>query len=258
MSILTTEPFGEPSNGLGGGWAAAPCYKAVTRQSAPPIRLTGELKSVNVIWRGRGRTMRGAIIRLPFISAAIAVLSVAIAAPAAAQVLEIQPDGGVVTYSGPSIYSSEGIRSLVRQPSSSTPARAAPEEISRAIEDASARHAVSTPLVEAVAWQESRFHQNAVSRKGALGVMQLMPDTARRLGVDAADLRGNIDGGVTYLSQMLTRFGGDLPRALAAYNAGPEAVQRYGGVPPYAETQAYVRAILGRLSAVTSVRIGTE
>ena len=91
-----------------------------------------------------------------------------------------------------------------------------------------------------------------------MGVMQLMPETARRLGVDATDLKGNIDGGVTYLGQMLTRFGGDLPRALAAYNAGPEAVQRYGGVPPYVETQAYVRAILGRLSTVSAVRIGTE
>ena len=77
--------------------------------------------------------------------------------------------------------------------------------------------------------------------------MQLMPATARTLGVDAADLKGNIDGGVIYLGQMLKRFEGDLPRALAAYNAGPEAVARYGGVPPYAETQAYVRAILDRL-----------
>ena len=74
--------------------------------------------------------------------------------------------------------------------------------------------------------------------------MQLMPATARKLGVDAGDLHGNIDGGVAYLSHMLQLFEGDLPRALAAYNAGPEAVQRYGGVPPYAETKAYVRAIL--------------
>ena len=79
--------------------------------------------------------------------------------------------------------------------------------------------------------------------------MQLMPETARRLGVDALDARANIEGGTTYLAQMLTRFDGNLPRALAAYNAGPEAVQRYGGVPPYAETQAYVRAILNRLGA---------
>jgi soluble lytic murein transglycosylase-like protein len=83
-----------------------------------------------------------------------------------------------------------------------------------------------------------------------MGVMQLMPATARQLGVDARDVTSNIEGGAIYLSQMLRRFEGDVPRALAAYNAGPEAVQRYGGVPPYAETQAYVRAILGRLGAV--------
>jgi soluble lytic murein transglycosylase-like protein len=83
-----------------------------------------------------------------------------------------------------------------------------------------------------------------------MGVMQLMPGTARQLGVDARDVASNIEGGALYLSQMLRRFEGDVPRALAAYNAGPEAVQRYGGIPPYAETQAYVRAILGRLGAV--------
>jgi soluble lytic murein transglycosylase-like protein len=189
---------------------------------------------------------------------AIAALALVAAAPATAQVLEIQPDGGVVTYSGPSVYSSDGVRSLLRQPSVTAPPAAAPADISRAIQDASARHSVSTPLVEAVAWQESRFRQNAVSSKGAMGVMQLMPGTARQLGVDASDLKGNIDGGVAYLGQMLSQFGGDLPRALAAYNAGPGAVQRYGGVPPYAETQAYVRAILGRLSAAPKIGTGTE
>jgi soluble lytic murein transglycosylase-like protein len=118
-------------------------------------------------------------------------------------------------------------------------------------------YGLSPRLVEAVAARESGFKTQAVSRKGALGVMQLMPETARKLGVDAGDLHGNIDGGVAYLSQMLDRFEGDLPRALAAYNAGPEAVQRYGGVPPYAETRAYVRAILGRLGAVSTVGPGT-
>ena len=207
---------------------------------------------------GRGRTIRGFRIPASLITVAFAAVGLAIAGAAGAQVLDIQPDGGVVTYSGPSVYSSEGVRSLLRQPGAGAPARAAPEEVSRAIQDASIRHSVSTPLVAAVAWQESRYNQAAVSRKGALGVMQLMPDTARKLGVDAADLKGNNDGGAAYLSQMLRRFEGNLPNALAAYNAGPEAVQRYGGVPPYAETQAYVRAILGRLSAVTAVGAGAE
>ncbi len=228
------------------------------RQCAPPTRLTGEPKSAKVPALDRGRTMRGITILRPLTYLALTGLALAMASSVAAQVLEIQADGSLVTYSGPSVYSSEGVRSLVPQPSIAAPARAAPEDIARAIQDASSRYSVSTPLVEAVAWQESRFRQNAVSTKGALGVMQLMPETARRLGVDASDLKGNIDGGVTYLGQMLNRFGGDLPRALAAYNAGPGAVQRYGGVPPYAETQAYVRSILGRLSAVSVAKISTE
>ena len=184
--------------------------------------------------------------------AALAALACAAGGPACAQVLQIGDDGAVTTYAGPAVYTSEGVTSLTARPTA--PAPAAPAEItplavSRAIDEAAQRHAVSAPLAQAVAWQESRFHQNIVSPKGALGVMQLMPDTARSLGVDAKDVRANIDGGVAYLSHMLQLFEGDLPRALAAYNAGPGAVQRYGGVPPYAETQAYVRAILARLPA---------
>jgi soluble lytic murein transglycosylase-like protein len=175
----------------------------------------------------------------------------AAAAPAAAQVLDIQPDGAVVTHAGPEVYSDEGSRSL--RPAYAPSRQLAPAEISQAIQDASTRHSVSAPLVEAVAWQESRFNQSAVSPKGALGVMQLMPETARQLGVDARDARANIEGGALYLSQMLRRFEGDIPRALAAYNAGPGAVQRYGGIPPYAETQAYVRAILARLGPIAGV-----
>jgi len=185
----------------------------------------------------------------PIACVALGALAVMAAAPAAAQVLEIGADGAVTTYSGPAVYSSEGVRSLMPE-APAAPMRATPAEISAAIQDASTRHSVSAPLVEAVAWQESRFNQAAVSPKGALGVMQLMPGTARQLGVDARDAKSNIEGGVLYLSQMLTRFEGDIPRALAAYNAGPAAVQRYGGVPPYAETQAYVRAILGRLGPI--------
>jgi soluble lytic murein transglycosylase-like protein len=203
--------------------------------------------------------------KLPRNALAALAAALAVAGPAAAQVLDIAPDGDVTRYAGPAVYTDEGARPLIRQadPAQAAPAEVAAPEVIRAIEDSAQRHAVSAPLAQAVAWQESRFRQDAVSPKGALGVMQLMPQTARRLGVDAGDLHGNIDGGVAYLSQMLARFEGDLPRALAAYNAGPEAVQRYGGVPPYAETKAYVRAILDRLSAVTAVgsgslRIGVE
>ena len=192
----------------------------------------------------------------PITGAALAVLLTAAPLGATAEVLEIQPDGAVTRYLGPAIYSSEGVRPLA--PQQATPVRAAPQEVAQAIQDSAARYAVSAPLVEAVAWQESRFNQAAVSPKGAMGVMQLMPATARGLGVDAVTLAGNVDGGVAYLSQMLRRFEGDLPRALAAYNAGPQAVQRYGGVPPYAETQAYVRAVLGRLAIAGAAALRAE
>jgi len=199
---------------------------------------------------GKRRSMPRIANFLPMAWVALGVAAAVAASPAGAQVMEIGADGAVTTYSGPTIYSSDGVRSLTPQVRSAGPMRATPAEIAREIQAASLRHSISAPLVEAVAWQESRFNQAAVSPKGAMGVMQLMPATARQLGVDARDVASNIEGGALYLSQMLRRFEGDVPRALAAYNAGPEAVQRYGGIPPYAETQAYVRAILGRLSTV--------
>ena len=180
----------------------------------------------------------------------------AASAPAFSQVLDIQPDGAVVTYSGPAVFASDGVRPLTPQ-AAPVAVRPAPAEVRQAIRDSAQRHAVSTPLAEAVAWQESRFRQGAVSPKGALGVMQLMPDTARTLGVDAGELKGNVEGGVAYLAQLIARFG-DLPRALAAYNAGPGAVERFGGVPPFAETRTYVKSILGRLGAAVPPGVAAE
>lgn len=183
-------------------------------------------------------------------------LAVLMAADADAQVLSIGDDGAVTTYSGPAVYTSEGA-ALISPPTPAAPFRAPPEEVVRLIRESSARHAVPAQIVEAVAWQESRFNHAAVSSKGARGVMQLLPTTASDLGVDPADLRGNIDGGAAYLAQQLRRFG-DVKLALAAYNAGPMAVQRYGGVPPYAETQSYVRAIMARLAAAPAVGAGAQ
>lgn len=172
-----------------------------------------------------------------------------LAATAHAQVLSIGDDGAVVTYAGPSVHTSAGVSSIM--PTVAALAGGAPAEVGDAILESSARHAVPAAVVEAVAWQESRFNQSAISPKGARGVMQLMPGTAAGLGVDASNLKSNVDGGAAYLAQQIRRFG-DLRLALAAYNAGPEAVNRYGGVPPYAETQTYVRAILARISATAS------
>jgi soluble lytic murein transglycosylase-like protein len=99
-------------------------------------------------------------------------------------------------------------------------------------------------LVRAVIHAESNFNARARSQKGAMGLMQLMPGTARMLGVaDASDPALNIRGGVRYLAGLLARFKNDVTLATAAYNAGPEAVQKYAGVPPYAETQVYVQRV---------------
>jgi soluble lytic murein transglycosylase-like protein len=178
-------------------------------------------------------------------------LGLASAPAALGQVLSIGDDGAVTTYAGPQVFTSEGARAIAPP----VAAAATPAEVVAAIQESALRHAVPPTVVEAVAWQESRYNQAAVSPKGARGVMQLMPATATTLGVDAADLKANIDGGVAYLAQQMRRYG-DLRLALAAYNAGPGAVDRYGDVPPYAETQTYVRTILARLSAARAVGAG--
>lgn len=118
----------------------------------------------------------------------------------------------------------------------------------RALAEAAAqRHGLDPALVMAVVQVESGFRPDAVSPKGARGLMQLMPATAARLGVvDVLDPEQNLDGGARHLGFLLTRYGGDLKRALAAYNAGEGAVERHRGVPPYDETRAYVKSVLRR------------
>jgi soluble lytic murein transglycosylase-like protein len=120
------------------------------------------------------------------------------------------------------------------------------------IHEIAARHGVAADLVEAVIRVESAFNPRAVSNKGAQGLMQLMPRTASSLGVrNVFDPRENIDGGVRHLRYLLDKYPGNLPLALAAYNAGEKAVDSHRGIPPYAETQQYVEKILGS-SGVTS------
>jgi soluble lytic murein transglycosylase-like protein len=115
------------------------------------------------------------------------------------------------------------------------------------IEEAAARHNIPASFLKLVANAESGMNPNAVSPKGAIGVMQLMPDTARALGANPHDTAQNVDAGTRYLRDLLIQYQGNddqLRRALAAYNAGPGAVERFNGVPPYRETQNYVHKIV--------------
>ncbi|MFM7390022.1 MAG: lytic transglycosylase domain-containing protein [Vampirovibrionales bacterium] len=119
------------------------------------------------------------------------------------------------------------------------------QRLAPAVQEMSQRYGLDPLLVHAVIMQESGYQPKAVSGAGALGFMQLMPGTAKSLGVsDPMNPLQNLEGGVKYLAQQVQRFGGNIPMALAAYNAGPNAVAKYGGIPPYSETKNYVRSIL--------------
>lgn len=183
---------------------------------------------------------------------------------ARADVIEVGTNGTATVYAGPTLFLGDTTRPVLKPeakasppgPGTYTPAKLVEPAyplrlhptLDAYVKEAATKYGVDPILVRAVAWQESRFRDSAVSPKGAIGVMQLMPATASWLGVNPYDPRENIFGGVAYLSTLLERFGGDVRLALAAYNAGPEAVARHRGIPPYRETQNYVKAISERLS----------
>jgi len=123
-----------------------------------------------------------------------------------------------------------------------------PQGYSAKVRELARRFDLSPALIEALVWQESRWRQGAVSPAGARGLAQLMPGTARDLGVDPDDPFANLEGGARYLREQLDRFDGDLEKALAAYNAGPGRVERAGGIPNIRETRLYVASIMGRLA----------
>jgi hypothetical protein len=126
------------------------------------------------------------------------------------------------------------------------------------VREAAARNGVPESLVAAVISVESEFNPRAVSRRGAIGLMQLMPSTAAMLGVrDAFDPRENIDAGARHLRNLIDRFSGDVTLALAAYNAGPQNVLKYNGVPPYPETRAFVARVMTRAGMLATPAVAS-
>lgn len=161
--------------------------------------------------------------------------------PAEAQVLEIGSDGSVQTFDRPTVFKDGDAAAIA--PAKTDPV--ADGQTATLLTEAAIQRGLDPGLLLSVARQESGFKARSVSSAGAIGVLQLMPATAAELGVDPNDVTQNIRGGAAYLRRQLDRFG-SVPLALAAYNAGPGAVIRYHGIPPFAETQAYVSRIMRR------------
>ena len=190
--------------------------------------------------------------RLARLAVVLGIGAFAAAGPAAAQVFTIVDEAGVTHYTNRPC-DPQYVRYVPAALCAPSPATTAPpvaaalvgDGLATAIESVASRHGVDARLVEAVVRVESAGNPRAVSPKGALGLMQLMPERATLLGVaDVFDPRENLDGGVRHLRDLLARYAGNVRLALAAYNAGEEAVRRHGGIPPYRETQEYVRKVL--------------
>jgi soluble lytic murein transglycosylase-like protein len=184
-------------------------------------------------------------------AAALALAILLVPARASADVLEIGPQGATWIAGGPRVLPAQQVDAVVSGPDhafTQIAESAGPANWQALVAQVAAKYDISPALLEAVVWQESRWRTDAVSSAGARGLTQLMPGTARDLGVDPRDPVANLEGGARYLRQMLDAFGGDVERALAAYNAGPARVAKAGRVPAIRETQLYVASIMARLS----------
>ncbi len=194
----------------------------------------------------------------------IAAAAFCLAVEGRADVLELGPDGarwvaGPLAGQPPAAAPASSAPAADEVPQSATlpdyaiadparHARAIPPRYAAKLAELAERFDLSPSLMEALVWQESRWREDARSPVGAQGLAQLMPGTARYLGVNPNDPFANLEGGARYLREQLDRFGGDLEKALAAYNAGPGRVERSGGIPNIRETKQYVAAIIGRLA----------
>ena len=198
-------------------------------------------------------------------AAAIGAAACLFASPAFAQVMDISPEGTVSVRQGSGaatweVVSPASDKMVDESGAPVVPAWAytdaspppVPAQYAAALTQAAAGANVSPALLSALVWQESRWNQAAISPKGAVGLAQLMPGTARDLGVNPADPVANLTGGARYLRRLLDQFDGDVERALAAYNAGPGRVRSSGGVPAIAETRNYVASIVRHISTLST------
>lgn len=163
--------------------------------------------------------------------------------PSGADVFVYKDKQGVLTFTN--VPTHQGFRRVIRESNGQYEPFSSANGYEGLIQSASERHSLDADLIRAVIRAESNFNSGARSNKGAMGLMQLMPETARLYNViDAYDPTGNIEGGVRHLKMLLGRYQGDLELSLAAYNAGSQAVDRHGGIPPFVETRDYVRRVL--------------
>ncbi|MHB8484122.1 MAG: lytic transglycosylase domain-containing protein [Candidatus Acidiferrales bacterium] len=175
----------------------------------------------------------------PCIWAVFALVGLFLAQTSQAQIASYVDRNGKVIY----VNANPRIK-VNRHTRANQPSLGAPVKLASVVNSAAKRNHVDPALVQAVIQNESAWNPNAVSPKGAFGLMQLIPSTAERFGVgNVFDPAQNIEGGTRYLRELLDRYHGDLKKSLAAYNAGEQAVARFGGVPAYPETRAYVRKV---------------
>lgn len=184
----------------------------------------------------------------------VAAVLAAATAPAHADVIEIGDEGHSWKVGGPPVQQGQyapppGVDTEDFEAAMAQVPMTVPEYYRAHVAGLAIRYQLSPSLIDALVWQESRWRHEAVSPVGARGLAQLMPGTARDMGVDIRDPFQNLEGGARYLRIQLNRFEGNLALALAAYNCGPERVARINAIPAIRETQLYVASIMGRLAA---------